>query len=62
MAATPSQVQCGGAINQARAVQGETGKSATQTLKGMALDVLSRSVLNEEHIIEQESITIYTKM
>lgn len=56
------QLRCRGVIEQARRTSGETGESTRQTLKQLALELLSKLVVNEEEVLQAGGITIYTKM
>ena len=58
----PEQQKCGGIIDSAKSVGGASGKKIKSIMSKIAVDLLKKSVLNEEHIIEQGPITIYTKM
>lgn len=58
----PLAQKCGGVVDAAKATGGQTGEKIVNMLEKVALSILQKSVLNEETIIENGGITIYSKM
>ena len=62
MPTDPSVQRCLGIIGTTKSMGAAIGSQMTKMLSSLGQTLLSKSILNEENLIETPSITIYAKM